>query len=91
MVGAQNLATGRKSEILRELTEIKKEKSLDFIFLSLIDLEDSYNIFVVNDSDTQNLFGKIFNLDFKSNFAQKCGLIMRKEIVPLIKESLEIK
>lgn len=78
-------------KIKKALLEIKKKKSLDLIFLTCIDLEKAFNKLVVIDKDSQNLLEKSLNVKFENCIAKRHGIIMRKEIVPLIKSFLETK
>lgn len=76
-------------EIKRVLTEIKQEKSLDYIVLSFIDLDLAKNTFVVIDEDTKKLLGLCLNIKFNDLIAHSEYIIMRKELNPIIKEMLE--
>jgi manganese-dependent inorganic pyrophosphatase len=73
---------GKIKEILEDL---KNEKSLDLIFLTCIDLEKAFNKFVIIDKTTQRLIERALKVKFKAEIAQRDGILMRKEIVPLIK------
>ncbi len=76
-------------EIKKIMLEIKKEKSIGIIFLTCIDLEKSFNLFVVIDKKTQDLLTRIFNSEFKDGVSKRDGILMRKEITPLIKEMID--
>ncbi len=76
-------------EIKKILNELKKEKTLDLIFLTCIDLEKAFNKFVIIDEPSQKLLEKALKIKFNNCIAKKNGILMRKEIVPLIKEILE--
>ena len=53
-------------------------------FLTSCDLEKDFNLFVTSDKEMQELLEKIFKVDFKDNVARRDGLILRKEIIPLV-------
>lgn len=89
MIGGKNLVDQRKEEILKELSNLKNEFGLDFIFLSVIELEQGFNLFVADDKTVQKMLSSIFGIEFIDNQAIRQGLITRKEIVPLIKKYLE--
>lgn len=75
---------------LREiLEELKKEKTLDLIFLTCIDLEKAFNEIVVIDVDTQKFVEQALKVKFEDGVTKRDRILMRKEIVPLIKEVLE--
>lgn len=89
MIGGQKLVENRLKEITTTLEKIKAEKNFDFIFLNLIELADCFNIFITSDTNTKNLLEKILSVRFDGNYAKRQNLIMRKQIVPLIKQELE--
>jgi len=77
-------------EIKDVLREIKRDKSLDRIFLTCIDLEKAFNQIVVIDQFTQSLLKQALRIKFVNRLATRKGILMRKEIVPLVKEALEV-
>lgn len=89
MIGAMDLMNSRKEEIFFILKKIKTKLNLDIIFLSLIDLKDEFNIFFANEESTQHILHEILDIEFKNNIAIRPGLIIRKEISPLLKNYLE--
>lgn len=89
MIGGKNLIAERGAEIIDLLQKMKAQKKLSHIFLSLIELETDFNYFVTDDLQTQKMLEKIFSIKFSNNYAEKPGLIMRKQIAPLIKEEIE--
>lgn len=88
IIGVENLIKERGEEIIQILEKIKAEMNLDFIFQNTIELEDCKNFFVA-DNQTQSLLEKVLNIKFDGFVAEKPNLIMRKQIVPLLKEELE--
>jgi len=89
MIGAKQLVDERSGEIVKVLEKIKKEMSLDFIFQNTIELEDTKNFFVAQDSETQKLLEKVLKVQFAGMVAERPNLIMRKQIVPLLKQEIE--
>lgn len=89
MIGAKKLVNERNGEIIQVLEKIKKEMSLDFIFQNTIEFENTKNFFVAQDSGTKKLLEKVLNVQFAGVVAERPNLIMRKQIVPLLKEELE--
>ena len=89
IIGARELVNEREDEIIEILNKTKKEKSLDFIFLNSIDLQEEKNYLVTNDKSTQELIKKILNIDFNGNVAESDKIIMRKQISPLLKKEFE--
>jgi len=76
-------------EIIKILGEIKEQKSLDYIFLNGLDLEDAGNTFVAPEESDRKLLELTLNIKFHNCLARYDRLIMRKEISPLIKKAIE--
>lgn len=89
MIGVKKMLDERSAEVVQILDKIKSEMGLDYIFQNTIELEDTKNFFVAQDLDTQKLLGKVLNVQFAGVVAERPNLIMRKQIVPLLKEELE--
>lgn len=90
MVGTSDLVKERLNDILIILKDIKQEMKLDIIFQNIIELDECKNYFITEDIDTQKILEKILNVKFNGVLAEKPNLIMRKQIVPLLKEEIEI-
>jgi ubiquinone/menaquinone biosynthesis C-methylase UbiE len=54
-----------------------------------VDLEEEYNMFVTEDKNIQNILSASINADFKETISIRKDILMRKQIVPIIKEYLE--
>ncbi len=89
IIGAQKLITERRDEIIKVLAGIKQEKDLDIVFLNIIDLEEDQNFFIAQDLVTQKLLEKILDIEFNEVVAVRPNLIMRKQIVPLLKQEID--
>jgi len=89
MIGAEKLIVERLDEIIKILEDIKKEMQLDIIFQNTIELEQCNNYFIASDTETQKLLEEILNVKFNENVAKRPNLIMRKQIVPLLKDKLQ--
>ncbi|MFA6476110.1 MAG: DHHA2 domain-containing protein [Candidatus Paceibacterota bacterium] len=88
IMGAEKLIKERGGEILKILEKIKGEMVLDYIFQNTLSLDENKNIFVTGDDETKILLEKILRIKFNGFVAERPDLIMRKQIVPLIKEEL---
>ena len=88
MIEGQKLVEKRKDEIVFEIKAIMKELDLDVVFLTIIDLEANQNILVAPSKGIEDLLNEILNIKFQNQIAIRPGLIMRKEIVPLVREGL---
>jgi manganese-dependent inorganic pyrophosphatase len=89
MIGAKKLTYERSDDIVRILKAVKAEMGLDFIFQNIIELEACKNYFLTDNSETEALLHKVLKVTFSGSVAQKPELIMRKQIIPLIKAELE--
>ena len=89
MIGGRNLVSSRVKEIVDSLEEIKQERGFDYVFLNLIELENYFNILVASDNNTKNLLEKTLGVKFSTDWTEREQLIMRKQIVPLLKEELD--
>lgn len=89
MLGATKMVAERSAEINALLRRIKADMNLEYIFLSVIALDETKNIFIVEDENTKNLFEKIFKIPFSGNIAERPNLIMRKQLVPILKNELD--
>jgi manganese-dependent inorganic pyrophosphatase len=87
VVGLNNILGSREQQIITILEEMKNNKNTDFIFLSAVDLDNGLNIFITNHEPTKELLGSVLNISFgDKNMAQKNGVILRKELIPLFRE-----
>lgn len=89
IIGVEKLIHEREEEIIITLEKIKKEMNLDFIFQNSIELEGQKNYFITDDEPTKELLKNILGVDFVGNVAKKDGIMMRKQISPLLKAELE--
>jgi len=89
IMDGKDLIRGRKQEILAILKRLQSELKLDQIFLSIIDLGEGCNAFIADDPEMQKLLSEVLGITFNGGIAIRDGFIMRKEIVPLLKERLE--
>lgn len=86
MMDVKPLLEARKDEILNILEDLKLKDQLDKIFISFIDLGESFNAFLTKDHDMQSWLSRTLDIQFTDDIAFRPNFIMRKEIVPLLKE-----
>ncbi len=89
MIGARTLLDERGEEIIRILQEVKKEMDLDIIFQNTIELEDMRTFIVASDPETQRLLEQVLGIHFIGTVAERPEAIMRKQIVPLLKDVIQ--
>jgi len=82
----------KKLLLIREvLMKLKEENNLKYIFLTVADIKNAHNIFVVVDEKTKLLLEKSLNLTFNDDMVSYNGeLLLRKQIMPLLIRQEEI-
>jgi manganese-dependent inorganic pyrophosphatase len=85
IVDVDNFIDKNKEEIQEALKTLKKEKEMKLCFLTTIDLEKGFNIFVTIDDETEQILSQVLQISFDERKAKREGIIMRKEIIPLLK------
>jgi hypothetical protein len=86
LIGVQKFVNNNMSEIQRIMIRKQKEESADYIFVTLIDVEKVFNLFICFDDKTKEILENALRIKFLGNTAKREGILMRKEIVPKIKE-----
>jgi len=89
IIEAEKFIEKNLEELKNILLKHKNQESLDFMFLTCIDIEKGFNMFLVVDDDSQKLVAEVLKVKFTDGVAKLDEVIMRKEIVPRIKEYLE--
>ena len=72
-------------EIKEILNGIKQDQKLDFIFLNCIDILNGYNMLVSIDNESEKLIEDILNIKCENGIGKTEKIVMRKQIIPLIK------
>jgi len=88
-VNIDKFISKKDKEILNLLNTSKAK--FDYIFITCIDLEKGFNVFISNDKKTKEVLEELFEIKFEDNIAKRDGIIMRKEIIPILKEYLSRK
>ncbi len=91
IIDAKKLLEERSDEIVQELYKIQKSQLLDYIFQNTLDLEDEKTFFVTNDIGTKELLERGLNVTFQGPVAERSGLILRKQVIPLLMQQFEQK
>jgi len=84
VVDLERIIKDNKKEILGFLKEDKIKQNLDYIFLTGVDLEKGFNMFLAVDDKTKSLLEKALGIKFSGNAVRREGLLLRKEIIPII-------
>lgn len=78
-----------QEDLLKSLRKLANKYEAKYLALSIIDVNEGHNIFLAEDQDSQNLLQKTLNLEFNNGVAYTYGLIMRKELVPILHAHIE--
>ncbi len=89
MLGVDAFLRRSMQEIKDALQGLKEERAFDHIFLTCIDTGEAFNTFVAIDGKTEALLAEVLGVSFEKGVARRKGILMRKEIVPIMKEVLE--
>ena len=89
IINSKDLIENRLNDIVEIIQNYKMEMEFNIIFLNIVELEKSINYFIATDNETQKIIENIFSIKFDGFVVEKPGLILRKQIVPLLKEELE--
>jgi manganese-dependent inorganic pyrophosphatase len=89
LIGAEKIVEERERDILEVLRALKAEHNLDCIFLTIIELEKEKNYFVTEDLGLKMTLEKVLGARFVGPVGVREGMIMRKQIMPLIKAEWE--
>jgi inorganic pyrophosphatase/exopolyphosphatase len=89
IIDVKKLINERLEEAKKALLEIKKEGKFGLVFLTCVDIKKGYNTFVAPDEMAEKAIGTTLGVKFKNGVATLPYVIMRKEIMPLLKEYLE--
>lgn len=75
----------RCQEVLEILLHEQKQRQLDLIFLTAVSLDEEKNLFLTPCKETQGVLERLYpSLIFENGIAERPGLLLRKQIVPLI-------
>lgn len=89
IIGAKQLIDTRGNEIIEALEKTKNDMNLDIIFQNTIELDEGRNYLVTDDSAAKTLLENVLGVQFYGIVAERQPVLMRKQIVPLLKEALE--
>jgi inorganic pyrophosphatase/exopolyphosphatase len=89
LVGVEEFVNKNKNELIKIIKDLQKEKAIENIFLTCVDIEKAYNVLLATEKTTQRFLEKAMQVKFTHDIAKTNKIFMRKEIVPLLKEVIE--
>lgn len=87
-LGVEEFIEENLGEILEKLRSLKQEENLDYVFLTSVDIEKGFNIFLAP-RESRKILEKALDVEFKDGMAGDSRMLLRKEIIPKVKEELE--
>lgn len=91
IIGVEEFITNNLEEIKKELILIAADEGYDYTLFTCVDIEEGANTFVVADKKSEDVVAGVLGVEFKNGIAHYSHVIMRKEILPKLKEYLENK
>jgi manganese-dependent inorganic pyrophosphatase len=88
IINVNQFVSKNMDQIKKLLKKIKVRNKSDYILLTCIDVEMLFNKFICIDIASEKLVSDALNVKFSKSIAKRNGVIMRKEIVPKIKDFL---
>ena len=88
ILGSDKLLKEKENELTYALKKLQKQEKCELMFITCVDLERLENCFLVIDNTAKSLLESSINATFTGNVGHRPGILMRKEIVPLIKAAL---
>lgn len=89
IMGVEKFVKEKLEEIKRELLAIASREGYECTLFTLVDIEEGNNTFVVADKQSEEVIGKALKVKFENGVAHYPHVIMRKEILPKLKDYLE--
>jgi manganese-dependent inorganic pyrophosphatase len=85
---AEEIISARSEEIFAILQNLKLEMNLDYVFISFLELENPKNYILCDNVFLQDKLEKSLNIKFIENKSIREIPLMRKQIIPLLKEEM---
>jgi inorganic pyrophosphatase/exopolyphosphatase len=89
IIEAEKFVTKNLDDILKAMRRLGSKYEVHHIFIKVIDVMQGRNIFIAEELETQKLLVKNFQLEFEANIAHTHHVLVRKEIVPVLKSYFE--
>ncbi|MBI4435099.1 DHH family phosphoesterase [Candidatus Uhrbacteria bacterium] len=86
IVRAQEFLDEFGSQLTGILEKLHKQQKVDRGFLSIIDIDRGVDVFVCPDASLQDVLTRALGISWKGDRATTSGIMMRKEIVPILRK-----
>lgn len=88
MLDAEEFIAGNTEEIDSALADIQDEQNLDFAFLTAADVNNGH-IMKASSKKAEKVLSNAVQTEFKDGTAREDSIILRKQVMPRIREELE--
>ncbi|MBI2473396.1 DHH family phosphoesterase [Candidatus Uhrbacteria bacterium] len=85
MVNAQAFMSDFQDQLIEVLRALHQKNKIDYGFLSIVDIDQGRTIFVCEDEYLKNSLSQATGVEWQGYTAYTNGMMMRKEIVPLLR------
>ena len=89
IIDASKFVDKNSADILRDLRKLAIKYEAKYMILSVIDVNTAQNIFIVSNEESEKLLKETLNLEFEEGICFSDGIIMRKELVPMLHAHIE--
>lgn len=89
IVDGSKFVDKNSADLLRDLRKLATKYDAKYMILSVIDVNDAHNIFLAANEESEQLLKSTLNIDFEEGLSFSEGLIMRKELVPMVHAHIE--
>lgn len=88
MMEAADFVDRNTEDIVDALRDLKERDEVDYCFLTSADITGGKNVVIAADTPSQQLLAAALGWDLEDLRAEREGMLLRKEIMPRIKEEL---
>lgn len=89
IVEAGKFVEKNSTDLLRDLRKLANKYEAKHIILSMIDVNEGHNIFLAPEEQDQKILVDTLNVEFTDGIGFTEGIIMRKELVPILHAHIE--
>lgn len=87
LVDVKDFLSEYETDITSILKQIKKQKSLDYIFINCIDILNGFNIILTIDNETEEFLNHLLGYEFKNRRCEFKTILQRKDLSRMIRNA----
>lgn len=86
--GIRKILQQKEKQVIRVLEGLQRKRGFDSVFLTVVDFGEETNFLVTSHRPTKRLLESTLAVSFDNrNLAERPGILLRKEIIPLLRNS----